>query len=62
MLDRRVRPNVSRRPSGRPASIGSTIDVRLPNSEYALPVSAWRFTASQSCWYASWYAGSRWSL
>ena len=50
MADRRLSPKVSRRPSGRPASIGSTIEVRLPKSEYVLPASACRATASQSCW------------
>ena len=49
MLDRRVSPNVSWRPRGRPASMGSTIEVRLPKSEYALPAWACRATASQSC-------------
>jgi hypothetical protein len=50
MPERCVSPNVSRTPSGRPASTGSMIDVRLPNSEYAPPPCVCRATASHRRW------------
>ena len=47
--DRRLRPYVSRVPSGRPVSIGSMTEVRLPKSEYRWPAFACCATPSQSC-------------